>query len=71
VNFFTTCADVPGFAIPGGYATFDDCQESYTAASATKQACQSYHLCANAFMRSASDKRVHCPHAAAMGPCAN
>jgi hypothetical protein len=66
-NFLMTCTNVAGFTIPAGYSTFDQCQASYS--SSTKQACQSYHLCANAFMKTTPDRRVHCPHAAAMGPC--
>jgi hypothetical protein len=57
------CADY----LTAAYNTMDKCVTAYTAA--TKQACQSYHLCGNSWMKTAGAKAMHCPHAQGSGPC--
>jgi hypothetical protein len=60
--FLATCGTVyPGFA------TFTDCEKTYTSLAATpnRQMCQSYHVCNAVHAPSA----VHCPHAAGQVVC--
>ena len=64
-NLLATCTGLDGYVIAEAYNTQAKCEAAY--AASTKQACQSYHLCGNAFNKTAADKKAHCPHATGSG----
>ena len=50
------------------YWYFDDCLTSYAASDASRQVCQSYHLC-NADHLTGAARDLHCDHAAGLSLC--
>ena len=63
-------ANCPG--LPAEYAAAM-CAGTYGAVSATKQSCQSYHLCwgVEGKFSGPALPGTHCPHATGGGPCQN
>jgi hypothetical protein len=58
--------------VPTAYATMSACMTAYAADSATKQQCQSYHLCWGVEGKGPAGggvPKTHCPHAWGTGAC--
>ena len=66
-NYLPNC----GTAVTG-YTNMGTCVASYMAATATQQACRSYHLCwgvEGKTSTSAPNPTTHCPHTVGTGAC--